>query len=150
MPSLTTFLTYDHQAEAAAAFYVSVFDGKVVSTMGAPGAVMAVTFELLGQRIIALNGGPTFSFSEGFSLFVGCDTQAEVDTYWQALTADGGKEGRCGWLVDKFGVSWQIVPNVLGRFLGDSDRDKAGRAMSAMLQMNKLDIAGLERAHRGA
>ena len=96
--------------------------------------------------MIALNGGPSFSFSQGISLFVGCDTQVEIDRYWSKLCENGGKEVQCGWLVDKFGVSWQIIPNVLGRLLGNPDRAKAGRAMQAMLAMKKLDIAGLEQA----
>jgi predicted 3-demethylubiquinone-9 3-methyltransferase (glyoxalase superfamily) len=150
MQKITTFLTFVDQAEAAARLYTSVFDGKVVSTMPGPnGTVMGVTFELFGQRYIALNGGPTFTFTQGFSLFVSCADQAEIDAYWQKLTADGGKESRCGWLVDKFGVSWQIVPKVLESLLGDRDREKAGRALQAMMKMTKFDIAELTRAHQG-
>lgn len=115
---------------------------------GPGGSVISVTFELFGQTFIALNGGPTFTFSQGISLFVHCDTQAEVDRYWSKLT-EGGKEGQCGWLVDKFGVSWQVVPNVLGELLGDKDPAKAGRAVQAMMKMKKLDIAALKRAHEG-
>jgi predicted 3-demethylubiquinone-9 3-methyltransferase (glyoxalase superfamily) len=151
MPKITPFLTFVDQAEAAARLYTSVFDGRIVSTMPGPGGtVMGVTFELLGQRYIALNGGPSFTFSQGFSLFVSCESQAEIDAYWQKLTADGGKESRCGWLVDRFGVSWQIIPSVLQSLLGDADRAKAGRAMQAMLTMGKLEIAALVRAHGGA
>ena len=145
---ITTFLTYAAQAEEAAKHYTSIFDGKIVSTMGPPGKAVSVTFELFGQMYIALNGGPTFTFSQGMSLFVSCDTQTEIDTYWEKLT-DGGKEVQCGWLVDKFGVSWQIIPKVLGSLLGDKDPAKSGRAMQAMLKMKKLDIAALERAHAG-
>lgn len=155
MPSITTFLTYDTQAEEAANLYTSVFGGKIVSTMRYPaggpkpeGSVISVTFELFGQTFIALNGGPTFQFAQGISLFVSCETQSQIDQYWAKLTA-GGKEVQCGWLVDKFGVSWQIVPANLGALLGDKDPAKAGRAMQAMMPMKKLDIAALERAHAG-
>jgi predicted 3-demethylubiquinone-9 3-methyltransferase (glyoxalase superfamily) len=150
MPKITTFLTYDNKAEEAARYYTSIFEGgKIVSTMPGPGgSVLGVTFELLGQTFIALNGGPSFTFSQGISLFVSCDTQAEIDRYWEKLTA-GGKEVQCGWLVDKFGVSWQVVPKVLGDLLSDKDAAKAGRAMQAMLKMKKLDIATLKRAHEG-
>jgi predicted 3-demethylubiquinone-9 3-methyltransferase (glyoxalase superfamily) len=157
MPEITTFLTYDHQAEEAVRHYLSIFEnGKIVSTMRMPeggpgpaGSVLAVTFELLGQTFHALNGGPSFTFTQGFSLFVSCDTQAEIDRYWSKLT-EGGKEVQCGWLVDKFGVSWQIVPRVLMPMLTDKDRAKASRAMQAMMQMKKFDIAALKRAHEGA
>jgi len=151
MPKITTFLTYDNQAEQAVRHYLATFEsGKIVSTMAGPtGSVMSVTFELLGQTFIALNGGPSFSFSQGISLFVACDTQAEIDRFWEKLTADGGKEVQCGWLVDKFGVSWQIIPKVLGDLIGGKDAVKRGRAMQAMLQMKKLDIAALERAYEG-
>ena len=151
MAKITTFLTYDSQAEAAARHYLSIFeDGKIVSSIPGPGgSVISVTFELFGQTFIALNGGPSFTFSQGISLFVHCDTQAEVDRYWSKLT-EGGKEGQCGWLVDKFGVSWQVVPNVLGELLGDKDPAKAGRAVQAMMKMKKLDIAALKRAHEGS
>lgn len=150
MPSITTFLTYNDQAEAAVRYYTTIFEGsKIVSTMRAGDKVMSLTFELLGQTFIALNGGPTFSFAEGISLFVSCDTQEQIDHYWNKLT-DGGKPVQCGWLVDRFGVSWQIVPRILGDLLGDKDPQKAGRAMQAMLKMQKLDIAELKRAHAGA
>lgn len=158
MPSLTTFLTFNQQAEEAAHFYVSVFEnGKILNTMHMPdggpaakGSVLSVTFELFGQRLIALNGGPSFTFSQGMSLFVGCDTQSEIDRYWSKLTENGGKEIQCGWLLDKFGVSWQIVPNGLGELLTAKDPAQAGRAMQAMMKMKKLDIAALSRAHDGA
>jgi predicted 3-demethylubiquinone-9 3-methyltransferase (glyoxalase superfamily) len=156
MPEITTFLTYNNQAEEAVRHYLSTFEnGKIVSTMRmgdagpAPGAVLSVTFELFGKTFIALNGGPTFTFAQGISLFVTCDTQAEIDRYWSKLTADGGKEVQCGWLVDKFGVSWQIVPKALGNMLAAKDAAKAGRAMQAMMQMKKLDIAALQRAYDG-
>jgi predicted 3-demethylubiquinone-9 3-methyltransferase (glyoxalase superfamily) len=156
MPKITTFLTYNNQAEEAVNHYVSIFDGKIASTMrygeGAPapkGSVLSMTFEILGQTFIALNGGSSFTFSQGISLFVQCDTQAEIDDYWAKLAGDGGKEVQCGWLVDKFGVSWQIIPKVLGDLIGDKDPVKAGRAMQAMMKMKKLDIATLKRAHEG-
>jgi len=157
MPEITTFLTYNNQAEEAAIHYLSVFEqGKIKSTMragdggpGPKGSVFSVTFELFGQTFIALNGGPSFTFTQGISLFVACDTQAEIDRYWGKLTENGGKEIQCGWLVDKFGVSWQIVPKILGDMIGDKDPAKAGRAMQAMMPMKKLDIATLKRAYQG-
>ena len=154
MSKITTFLTYNDKAEEAALHYISIFqDGKIVKTMrsgeGAKGPVFSVTFELFGQTFYALNGGPSFTFSPGISLFVSCETQAEIDRYWDKL-CEGGKEVGCGWLVDEFGVSWQIVPKILGDLIGDKDQAKAGRAMQAMLQMKKLDIAALERAHDAA
>ena len=154
--SITTFLTYDTQAEEAAKLYTSLFDGTITETRRYPaggpkpeGAVLSVTFELFGQTYIALNGGPTFTFAQGFSLMVQVDTQAEVDRLWNALTANGGKAVQCGWLVDKFGVSWQIVPRQLGEMLTDRDRAKAGRAMQAMMGMQKLDVAKLRAAFDG-
>ena len=142
MQKITTFLTYNDQAVEAAELYVSIFrDGKITSTMPGPnGGVMAVNFELFGQAFVALNGGPSFSFSEGISLFVGCESQAEIDDLWAKLTRGGGSEGRCGWCTDKFGVSWQIVPNALPRLLNGP------KAFQAMMGMNKLDIAALEAA----
>lgn len=150
MPEITTFLTYNDQAEEAVRYYLSVFeDGKILSSMPGPnGKVLTLTFELFGKKHIALNGGPSFSFTHGISLFVACDTQAEIDRYWEKLT-DGGKEVECGWLVDRFGVSWQICPKVLMDYLSSKDREKAGRAMQAMMKMKKLDIAALKRAHDG-
>ena len=149
--NITTFLTYDNQALEAAQLYTSIFkNSKVTSqTPGPGGTVMSVTFELEGQEFMALNGGPTFGFAQGFSLFVSCDTQEEVDAYWNKLTADGGSENRCGWLKDKFGVSWQIIPTILGQLFSDPDRARAGRAINAMMQMQKLDIAALKRAANG-
>ena len=149
MQTITPFLWFDTQAEAATEFYTSVFPrSKVVSVNRAQGRVMSVVFEVNGQRLMALNGGPVFTFNEAISLFVGCDTQAEIDELWEKLTTDGGSPGRCGWLKDRFGLSWQIVPNVLSGFLNHPDPAAAGRVMQAMLQMRKLDIAALERAAR--
>jgi predicted 3-demethylubiquinone-9 3-methyltransferase (glyoxalase superfamily) len=154
--TITTFLTYDTQAEEAAKLYTSLFGGKIKETTRYPaggprpeGAVLSVIFELLGQTYFALNGGPTFTFAQGFSLMVQVDTQAEIDRLWNALTANGGKESRCGWLVDKFGVSWQIVPKGLGEMLSHRDRAKSGRAMQAMMAMQKLDLAELQAAFDG-
>jgi predicted 3-demethylubiquinone-9 3-methyltransferase (glyoxalase superfamily) len=157
MPEITTFLAYkNNQAEEAVRHYLSIFEGgKIVSTMragdagpGPKGSVLGITFELLGQTFFALNGGPTFTFSEAISLFVTCDTQAEIDRYWSRLL-EGGKPIQCGWLVDKFGVSWQIVPRVMTEMLTDRDTAKSDRAMRAMMQMIKLDIAALKRAFDG-
>lgn len=111
---------------------------------------MTGTFEIAGQQFIVLNGGPSFTFAQGISLFVNCETQAEVDELWEKLTAGGGAPGRCGWLTDPFGVSWQIIPTALGRLMGDKDREKAGRVIQAMLQMSKIDIAKLQAAYDGA
>ena len=151
MPSITPFLWFDTQAEEAMHLYTSVFKrSKVISVNRAGGRVMSVDFELENQRFMALNAGPQFPFTEAVSFFVACETQAEIDDLWAKLTADGGAESRCGWLKDKFGLSWQIVPSSLGRMLGDKDPAKAQRTMQAMLQMNKLDIAKLQAAHDGA
>jgi predicted 3-demethylubiquinone-9 3-methyltransferase (glyoxalase superfamily) len=154
--TITTFLTYDTAAEEAAKLYTSLFDGKIKETTRYPaggprpeGAVLSVVFELLGQTYIALNGGPTFTFAQGFSLMVQVDTQAEIDRLWNALTTNGGKESQCGWLVDKFGMSWQIVPKGLGEMLSHRDRAKSGRAMQAMMRMQKLDLAKLQAAFDG-
>lgn len=155
--SITTFLTYDTQAEEAAKLYTSLLGGTIKETMRYPaggpraeGAVLSVTFELLGQTYVALNGGPTFTFGQGFSLMVQVDTQAEIDRLWAALTADGGKEVQCGWLTDRFGVSWQIVPRQLGGMLAHPNREKSGRAMQAMMGMKKLDVAKLQAAFDAA
>ena len=113
------------------------------------GKVLAMNFELEGQKYMAINGGPNFPFTEAISLFVSCEDQAEVDRYWTALTADGGKESQCGWLKDRFGLSWQIIPAALPRLLGGPDRASAQRAMQAMLKMKKIDVAGLETAYAG-
>jgi len=150
MPKITPFLWFDTQAEDAMNFYISIFKhSKVVSLNRAQGRVMSVQFELEGQPFMALNAGPHFKFNEAVSFFVSCDSQREIDELWEKLTADGGSESRCGWLKDKFGLSWQIIPKALGRMLSDSDPAKTGRAMNAMLQMNKLDIERLQRAFEG-
>ena len=153
---ITTFLTFRDQAEEAVNLYTSIFkNSRILSTSrygdagpGTKGSLMAANFELDGQEFVALNGGPSFEFSQGFSLLVDCETQAEVDTYWEKLS-DGGSKGPCGWLTDRFGVSWQVVPRVLTEMLGDPDPAKAGRVMKAMLQMSKIDIAQLEQAYEG-
>jgi predicted 3-demethylubiquinone-9 3-methyltransferase (glyoxalase superfamily) len=150
MPTITPFLWYDTQAEEAMNLYASIFKrSKVISINRAHGKVMSVQFEIEGQRFMALNGGPLFKFNESTSFFVGCDTQAEVDDLWDKLIADGGEASQCGWLKDKFGLSWQIVPNVLLRLLNDKDSAKSTRVMTAMLEMRKLDIKGLQQAYDG-
>ena len=149
MQKITTFLTYNTQAEEAVNLYTSLFkNSKIVEMMraGPEGPVISVNFELHGQPFIALNGGPHFTFAQGISLFVSCETQAEIDELYEKLS-DGGEKQPCGWLKDKFGVSWQIVPPVLGELLGDQDPQKAQRVMQAMLQMTKIDIAALRRAY---
>ncbi len=154
---ITPFLWFDHQAEEAANFYVSLFpDSKILSVArygeagpGPAGSVMTVSFQLAGQRFTALNGGPQFAFTEAISLVANCESQEEVDALWSRLTADGGQESMCGWLKDRYGLSWQIVPTALPRLLQDPDPAKAKRVMEAMLQMRKIDIAALERAARG-
>ncbi|GAB3250068.1 VOC family protein [Larkinella harenae] len=154
MQKITTFLTFNDQAEEAANLYTSIFKNSKITHVSrygedAPvpaGTVLSVSFVLDGQHFSALNGGPHFTFAEGISLFVHCETQAEVDAYWEKLTADGGQPGPCGWLKDKFGVSWQIIPAALERLLQDSDPAKAQRAMQAMLKMSKIDVAVLEQA----
>jgi len=146
MHRITPFLWFDGKAEEAMHFYVSVFpNSKVLSV-----SPMTVSFELDGQRFHGLNGGPQYRFTEAVSFFVDCETQEEVDTYWNKLTAGGGQPGQCGWLKDRFGLSWQIIPKALGRLLGDKDRARAGRVLQAMLAMGKIDIAGLERAYHQA
>jgi predicted 3-demethylubiquinone-9 3-methyltransferase (glyoxalase superfamily) len=151
MKKITPFLWFDTQAEEAMDFYVSVFkNSKVLSvTPGPNGIAQTVNFELEGQEFIGLNAGPQFKFNEAISFFVSCKTQAEVDELWEKLTADGGEESRCGWLKDKYGLSWQIIPTALSEMLGDPDPEKAGRAMQAMLKMNKIDIQGLRQAYDG-
>jgi predicted 3-demethylubiquinone-9 3-methyltransferase (glyoxalase superfamily) len=155
MHKITPFLWFDHQAEEAMHFYVSIFkNSKVLSVSrysenvpGLGGKVMSVTFMLNGQEIMALNGGPQFNFTEAISLFVSCETQAEVDDLWAKLTADGGEEGPCGWLKDKFGLSWQIIPTALGELMNDPDPQKSKRVMDAMLKMKKIEIAALRAAY---
>lgn len=152
MLKITPFLMYNDQLEAALNFYVSIFKhSEIVSVSHAEegGPVMSAEFILEGQKILAYNGGPHFKFADGFSLFVGCETQAEVDELWEKLSA-GGEKSQCGWVTDPFGVSWQIVPNVLGQLLADKDPRKAQAVMQAMLKMTKLDIAGLRRAYEQA
>jgi predicted 3-demethylubiquinone-9 3-methyltransferase (glyoxalase superfamily) len=149
--SITPFLWFDDQAEQAMNFYCSVFkDSKVHSVNAGPeGKAMYVEFELHGQRLMALNGGPQFKMSEAFSLFVSVETQAEVDELWSKLTSDGGEESMCGWLKDRYGLWWQIIPAALFDCIYDTDQEKAGRAMQAMFQMRKIDIAALQKAHAG-
>jgi predicted 3-demethylubiquinone-9 3-methyltransferase (glyoxalase superfamily) len=148
MQKITPFLWFNGQAEEAADFYVTVFkNSRIVSLMGPKGKAMSVTFQLEGQEFHALNGGPAHKFTPAISLFVSCETQAEVDELWGKLLAGGGREDQCGWLQDKFGLSWQIIPTILGRLLQDKDREKANRAMQAMLQMKKIDIAKLKQAY---
>lgn len=150
MPTITPFLWFDTQAEEAMNFYASIFErSKVISVNRAQGKVMSVAFELEGQKFMALNAGPHFKFTEAISFFVGCETQQEIDGLWAKLLADGGAPSQCGWLKDKFGLSWQIVPSSLGRMLGDQDAAKAQRVMSAMLQMVKLDMKVLQQAYDG-
>jgi len=159
---ITPYLWFDNQAEEAASLYVDVFKGrpgtpagesKVVDVTrygeagpGEPGTAMVVTFELEGQSFIALNGGPHHQFTEAFSLFVSCGSQEEIDHFWNALTADGGEESQCGWLKDRFGFSWQIIPDRLMELISDPDPGRSQRAMGAMLQMKKIEIAEIERA----
>ena len=156
MQTITPFLWFKDQAEAAMNFYVGIFKNYKVLHVnrypeGAPlpaGTVMTAGFSLDGQEFIALNGGPQFSFNQAVSFVVNCQTQEEVDYYWEKLSA-GGQEGQCAWLSDKFGVPWQIVPTALGQLLSDPDPAKSGRVMQAMLQMRKIDIATIEAARRG-
>lgn len=151
MADITTFLTFNDQAEEAVRLYLSIFEhGKITTTMRQGDKVFSLAFELFGKPFVAMNGGPTFSFSQGVSLLVTCDTQAEIDRYYDRLLEGGGKEMQCGWLADKFGVVWQIVPRVLVDLIGDKDPAKAGRAVQAMMSMKKLDIAALKKAHAGA
>lgn len=141
LQKIVPFLWFDNQAEEAATFYCSIFkNSRIINS-----TPMVVTFELEGQRIMALNGGPQFKFTEALSLFVNCETQQEVDMFWEKLTA-GGKESQCGWLKDKYGLSWQIVPTILGELMGGSDRAKAERVLQAMLQMKKMDVKKLQEA----
>ena len=155
MQKITLFLWFDGKAEEAANFYSSVFSGsKIVNIMrygeagpGPKGSVMSVTFQLHGQDFIALNGGPMFTFSAAISFFVDCATQEEVDELWEKLSA-GGEKQRCGWLKDKYGVSWQIITTALGELLQDKDPARATRVMRAMLQMDRIDIASLRRAYQ--
>jgi predicted 3-demethylubiquinone-9 3-methyltransferase (glyoxalase superfamily) len=154
MPRITPYLWFDDQAEEATNFYASVFkNSKVLDVKrygeagpGPKGTVMIVTFELEGQEFIALNGGPQFKFNEAISFYASCTNQEEVDELWERLS-EGGEQGPCGWLKDKYGVSWQIIPTALTDLLSDTDPDKANRVMSAMLEMKKIDIQGLKDAY---
>lgn len=149
MPTITPFLWFDYQAEEAMLFYTSLFKNSQVGEVrraGPDGPVFSVTFQLNGQNFMALNGGPHFKFNEAVSFFVDCETQTEVDELWAKLTANGGEESRCGWLKDKYGLSWQIVPKLLGQLLTDPDPAKANRVMEAMLKMNKIESAVLQQA----
>ena len=156
MQKITPFLWFDSNAEEAALFYTSIFKNSEILNVsrygdagpGDKGAVMVVNFQLEGQQFTALNGGPQFKFSEAFSFVVNCETQKEIDEYWNKLTSGGGRESECGWLKDKFGFSWQIVPAALGKLMS-GDPKKANRVMQAVLQMKKLDIATLEEAAEG-
>jgi len=150
MQKIRPFLWFDGNAEEAMKFYVSIFKkkSKIISIQrqGKNGPVFGGTFQLLGQEFYVLNGGPQFKFNESISFFVNCDTQKEVDTLWAKL-CEGGSPSRCGWLKDKFGLSWQIIPSILGKYLGDKDPVKANRVMNAMLKMDKIDIKALKEAY---
>ncbi len=156
MQKITPFLWFDGQAEEAADFYTSVFkDARITDVArfgpegpGPEGSALTVSFELFGQKFVALNGGPEFAFTPAISFYVDCQSQEEVDYYWDRLL-EGGQPDACGWLRDKFGVSWQIVPGILNELLQDPDQEKAGRVMAAMLKMVKLDISELKRAYAG-
>jgi predicted 3-demethylubiquinone-9 3-methyltransferase (glyoxalase superfamily) len=158
MDKISPCLWFDGTAEDAARFYTSIFpNSRITSIDRSPGEtpsgpkdmVLTVSFSLDGRSFIGLNGGPDFKFNEAISLSIDCDDQAEVDRYWEALLADGGQESVCGWLKDRFGVSWQVIPRQLPQMLNSSDRAAAARALEAMLKMVKIDVAGLERAYRG-
>ena len=156
MKTITPCLWFDDNAEEAVKFYTSVFkNGKILSTsyygpgMHLPeGTVLTVTFEIMGQEFMALNGGPEFKFDEAISLMIPCDTQEEIDYYWDKLTAAGGQPVQCGWLKDKFGLSWQVVPRIIEKHLNDKDQAKTNRVMKAVMGMVKLDIAEIEKAYR--
>jgi len=155
MQRITPFLWFDTQAEEAATFYASIFkNSKILKVArygeagpGPAGSVMIMNFQIEGQEFIALNAGPRFKFTEAISFVINCQTQEEVDHYWNKLTADGGQESMCGWLKDKYGLSWQVTPTILGELMADKDAKKAQRVMQAMLQMKKIDIAALKRAY---
>jgi predicted 3-demethylubiquinone-9 3-methyltransferase (glyoxalase superfamily) len=154
MQKITPFLWFDDKAEEAMVFYTSIFPNSKVGSIsrygeegpGPAGTVMSVTFQLDGQQFMALNGGPHFTFSPAISFYVNCETQEEVDELWEKLS-EGGEQDRCGWLRDKYGLSWQIIPSTLGEMLQDKDAEKAQRVMNAMLQMGKIDIAQLKLAY---
>jgi predicted 3-demethylubiquinone-9 3-methyltransferase (glyoxalase superfamily) len=161
MQKITPFLWFDHQAEEAATFYTSVFKNSKVGKIlrydeasakaagGEVGSVLTIELEIEGQKFTALNGGPQFKFNESVSFVVHCQTQDEVDYFWQKLSADGGQESECGWLRDKFGLSWQVTPTVLIEMLHDKDPKKSARVMNAMMQMQKIDISKLKAAYAG-
>jgi predicted 3-demethylubiquinone-9 3-methyltransferase (glyoxalase superfamily) len=156
MQKITTFLWFDHQAEDAAKFYVSIFkDSKITHIMPktesvpGPSKVLVVRFQLQGQEFVAMNGGPGHPLTDAISLSVDCEDQKEVDHYWEKLTSGGGKEVQCGWLTDKYGLSWQVVPNAMTRMISDKDPVKVDRVMQAMMKMVKLDIAALKKAYEG-
>jgi predicted 3-demethylubiquinone-9 3-methyltransferase (glyoxalase superfamily) len=154
MQKITPFLWFDNNAEEAMNFYTSVFENSKIGKVsrypegspGPAGSVMTGTFQIAGQEFIVLNGGPQFKFTEAVSFVVNCESQEEIDKYWNKLTADGGKEVECGWLKDKFGLSWQITPTILYELLSNPDREKSKRAMQAMMTMKKIDIEGIKRA----
>jgi predicted 3-demethylubiquinone-9 3-methyltransferase (glyoxalase superfamily) len=158
MSKIKPFLWFDTEAEEAANFYVSIFPNSKIGGVsrygdagpGPKGQAMTVAFELDGQPFIALNGGPHFHFTEAVSFTIDCANQAEVDRYWDALLSDGGQPSQCGWLKDRFGLSWQVVPRQLGKLMGDKDPAKSKAVTQAMLKMVKLDVAALEAAHAGA
>jgi predicted 3-demethylubiquinone-9 3-methyltransferase (glyoxalase superfamily) len=155
MQKIMPFLWFDDKAEEAMKFYASIFKNSKIGSItrygqggpGPKGAVMSCTFQLEGQEFMALNGGPQFTFSPAISFFVNCETQEEVDELWEKLSS-GGKKERCGWLKDKYGLSWQIIPTTLGNLLSDPDTEKSNRVMKAMLQMDKIDIARLQQAYQ--
>ena len=157
MQKISPFLWFDNQAEEAVNFYTSIFKNSKVETMtrygdagpGPKGTVMSATFQLNGQEFMALNGGPEFTFTPAISFFVNCETQEEVDDLWEKLS-EGGEKQQCGWVTDRFGVTWQIVPTALGELLNDPDDEKSSRVMQAMLKMTKIDIAELNRAYNRA
>ena len=144
MQKITPFLWFDGKAEEAAKFYTSIFKNSKIESA----SPMSATFRLAGQKFIALNGGPQFKFTEAISFFVSCETQKEIDYFWEKLSA-GGEKSRCGWLKDKFGVSWQVIPPILGELLNDDDGEKSQRVMQAMFKMGKLDIKQLKQAAKG-
>ena len=154
MQKITPFLWFDDKVEEAVNFYTSIFKNSKIGTItrygegspGPKGTVMMATFQLDGQEFMALNGGPEFTFTEAISFFVNCETQPEVDELWEKLS-EGGEEGQCGWLKDKYGLSWQIIPSALGEMMQNEDPEKAGRVMQAMLKMNKIDVKGLKQAY---
>jgi predicted 3-demethylubiquinone-9 3-methyltransferase (glyoxalase superfamily) len=156
MQKITPFLWFDGKAEEAMSFYISIFKNSKVGRVtrygeagpGPKGAVMSATFQVEGQEFMALNGGPQFTFTPAISFFVNCETQQEVDELWEKLS-EGGKKDRCGWLKDKYGLSWQIIPSALGKMLGDKDPEKSKKVMEAMLQMDKIDIKRLQEAYEG-